>query len=217
MKAAATALGRIDSMLRSVAPEPLAVQRRRESRREEAKEQTKLVKMLTRYLDPSCAFWTSLENKPISAVSGMLQKRRGVRSGLPDILVLFRQDTGTIVIFIELKSRRGVASKVQKQIRMEMLPAGAVWWMARSARAALTALHMSGVVFRRKWKPPRLEPWEGPFADPTQRLPQAPDVAAERAAARKRWRERQLCRETPPRARTSSRACTNRAANRLLT
>src|SRR5215475_8499303 len=27
-------------------------------------------------------FWTSLENKPISAVSGMHQKRRGVRSGL---------------------------------------------------------------------------------------------------------------------------------------
>ena len=40
------------------------------------------------------------------------------------------------------------------------------------------ALHLSGVVFRRKWKPPRLKPWEGPFADPTRRLPQAPDVSA---------------------------------------
>jgi hypothetical protein len=47
------------------------------------------------------------------------------------------------------------------------------------------ALHLSGVVFRRKWKPPRLKLWEGPFAD-TQRLPQHPSVAAERAAARKR-------------------------------
>jgi hypothetical protein len=37
----------------------------------------------------------------------------------------------------------------------------------------------------------RLKPWEGPFADLTQRLPQAPEVAAERNAARKRWRERQ--------------------------
>jgi hypothetical protein len=43
-------------------------------------------------------------------------------------------------------------------------------------RAALTALHLSGVVFRRHWKPPRLKPWEGPFADPTQRLPPARDV-----------------------------------------
>jgi hypothetical protein len=106
-------------MLESVAPETLAVRRRRESRREEATEQTKLVELLARYLDPSRTFWRSLENKPISAVSGMLQKRRGVRSGLPDILVLFRHDTGTIVIFIELKSRRGVASKMRKQIRLD--------------------------------------------------------------------------------------------------
>jgi hypothetical protein len=191
MTAAVTPLGRIDSMLESVAPEMLAVRRRRENRREESTEQTKLVGLLTRYLDPSCTFWTSLENKPISAVSGMLQKRRGVRSGLPDILVLFRHDTGTIVIFIELKSRRGVASKVQKQIRLELLPSGATWWMVRSARAPLMALHLEGVIFRRKWQPAQLKPWEGPFADPTQRLPQEPRVAAERAAARKRWRKRQ--------------------------
>jgi hypothetical protein len=191
MREAVTALSTTDGMLESVAPETLAVRRRRESRREEATEQTKLVGLLARYLDPSCTFWTSLENKPISAVSGMLQKRRGVRSGLPDMLVLFRDDTGTIVIFIELKSRRGVASRVQKQIRLEMLPVGAKWWMARSARAALMALHLSGVAFRRKWQPPQLKPWEGPFADPTQRLPQEPRVAAERAAARKRWRKRQ--------------------------
>jgi hypothetical protein len=67
--------------------------------------------------------------------------------------------------------------------------------MARSARAALMALHLSGVVFRRKWKLPRLKPWEGPFADPHQRLPQAPDVAARRRAARRRWRARQRVRE----------------------
>jgi hypothetical protein len=57
------------------------------------------------------------------------------------------------------------------------------------------ALHLSGVTFRRKWKPPRLKPWEGPFADPTQRLPQAPEVAAERQAARQRWRLRARARE----------------------
>ena len=42
------------------------------------------------------------------------------------------------------------------------------------------ALHLSGVVFRRRWKPPQLRPWEGPFADPNERLPQAPNVAARR-------------------------------------
>ena len=105
-------------------------------------------------------------------------------------------------IFVELKSRRGVASKTQKQIRLEMLPVGAMWWMARGARAAMMALHLSGVVFRRHWKPPRLRPWEGPFADPTQRLPQALEVAAQRRAARQRWckrHQRQTLRGAPRR------------------
>ena len=147
----------------------------------------KFAVLLAKYLDASCTFWTSLENKPISRISGIFQKKRGVRSGLPDVLVLYRGK----LIFIELKSRRGVASKAQKQIRLELLPCGATWWMARSAPAAMMALRLEGVIFRRKWKPPQLKPWEGPFADPTQRLPQAPEVAAERAAARKRGRLRQ--------------------------
>ena len=165
-------------------------QRRRESRRQEWTEQTKLAEMLDKYLDPADTFWTSLENKPISRLSGIFQKRRGVRSGLPDVQVIWRGKP----IFVELKSRAGVASKTQKKIRLEMLPAGADWWLTRSARAALMALHLSGVVFRRRWKPPRLKPWEGPFADPNQRLPQAPDVAALRRAARRRWRARQRAR-----------------------
>jgi hypothetical protein len=178
-------------MLQNGVTQSLATQRRRESRREEWIEQAKLAKLLTEYLDPSCTFWTSLENKPISRISGMLQKKRGVRSGLPDLLVLCRRKA----IFVELKSRRGGASKVQKQIRAEMLPAGAKWWMARSARAALMALRRSGVPFRYEWEPPRLERWEGPFTDPTQRLPQHPEVAAERATAAKRRRERKRERE----------------------
>jgi hypothetical protein len=187
-----TALSPIDGMPPTAVAESFAVQRRRESRREEWTEQTKLAGMLAKYLDPACTFWTSLENKPLSRLGGIFQKRRGVRSGLPDVLVIWRRKP----IFVELKSRAGVASKVQKQVRLEMLRAGADWWLARSARAALMALHLSGVVFRRRWKPPRLKPWEGPFADPHQRLPQAPDVAARRRTARRRWRERHRARAT---------------------
>jgi len=78
---------------------------------------------------------------------------------------------------------------------LELLPVGADWWMARTSRAAMTALQRSGVVFRRKWRPSKLHAWEGPFSDPTQRLPQHPRVTAERAAARKRWRARQRARD----------------------
>jgi hypothetical protein len=173
-----------------------AAQRRRESQRREWTEQTRLAEMLDEYLDPADTFWTSLENKPLSRLSGIFQKRRGVRSGLPDVLVIWRGKP----IFVELKSRAGVASKAQKQIRAKLKPAGADWWLVRSAGAALMALHLSGVVFRCKWRPPRFKPWEGPFADPNERLPQAPDVAARRRAARRRWRVRQRRRETSPRA-----------------
>jgi hypothetical protein len=60
----------------------------------------------------------------------------------------------------EIASR--VASPSQKQVRIELLAVGADWWMARSARTAMTALHRSGVKFRRRWKPPSLQSWEGP-------------------------------------------------------
>jgi hypothetical protein len=113
-----------------------------------------------------------------------------VRSGLPDVLVI----SNGLAIFVELKSRRGVLSKSQKKIRAELVAAGATWRLARSPRAALTALARVGVPFRRKWKPPRLEPWEGPFAD-VRRLPQAPEVAAQRREAVQRWRERQRSRK----------------------
>jgi Holliday junction resolvase-like predicted endonuclease len=128
--------------------EPLAVQRRRESRREEFAEQAKLATLLAEHLDPACTYWTALENKPLSRLSGFLQRRRGVKAGIPDVVVIFRQPSGSaLIVFVELKSRRGVASEAQKQARAERLPAGAVWWMARSANAAMMALHLSGVPF----------------------------------------------------------------------
>jgi hypothetical protein len=98
--------------MQTIAPESLAVRRRRESRREEWTEHIKLAELLEKYVDPSCTFWTSLENKPLTVISGIFQKRRGVRSGLPDVLVIFSRKP----IFLELKSRRGLASKVQKQV-----------------------------------------------------------------------------------------------------
>ena len=61
--------------------------------------------MLVKYLDTKTTFRTSLENKAISRICGIFQKRRGVRSGLPDVQVLYRGK----LIFIELLSRRGVA------------------------------------------------------------------------------------------------------------
>jgi hypothetical protein len=59
----------------------------------------------------------------------------------------------------------------------------------------VTAVYRSGVPFRCRREPPRLEPWEGPFPDPTQRLPQHPEVAAERREVARRYRLRREMRE----------------------
>jgi hypothetical protein len=79
-----------------------------------------------------------------SLLNGLLQKKRGVRSGLPDVMVIACHH---LVVFVELKSVSGIASKAQKQVRRELLSVGCRWWMARSARAALMALHRAGVPF----------------------------------------------------------------------
>ena len=91
----------------------------------------------------------------MSRLAGLFQKRRGIKSGLPDLCVIFRCKLNLKVVFIELKSRRGTASRVQRQIRLELLQVGATWWIARSARACMLALYKEGVTFKRKWTPPK--------------------------------------------------------------
>ena len=100
-------------------------------------------------------------------------------------------------VFIEMKSKRGVPSAAQKRVFAELRAMGADVYLARSAAAALEALRRSNVPFRRRWGPMPLAAWEGPFAvdDPRQRLPQHPEVAAQRRAAQRAWRERQRARK----------------------
>ena len=160
------------------------------SRREEWVTQTTLAEMLPRYIDPRTVFWTSIENRPRSWLSGLLQKRAGVRSGLADLMLISLPK----VVFIEVKSRSGRRSRRQKEVRDGLLAVGCQWFMARSARAALTALHRSGVPFRRPWRPVPLHPWEGPFSGAERRLPQHPEVAARQREACRRWRERKRAR-----------------------
>ena len=172
-------------------PGEFARRQRRKHRRQEWAEQTRLAQLLMKYLDPATTFWTALENKPRSLLSGLLQKKRGVRSGLPDMMIIFRQQP----VFIEVKSISGRATRAQKQVREELLAVGCRWWMVRSARAALVALRLSGVEFRRSWKPPELRLWEGPFDGAEKRLPQHPAVAERQRLACRLWRERKRARE----------------------
>ena len=158
---------------------------RRQSRQYERHEQRHLAEMLTRLIVPGTAYWTAIENKPCNAVSGMYQRLAGVKSGFPDLMVL-RCDKPPI--FLELKSLTGTLSKVQRQVRLELLPHGARWFMVRSAMGALVALHRAGVVFRslegRSWQSPKLQPWEEPIEDPSKPHSAHPSVVAKRREAK---------------------------------
>lgn len=177
-------------MTDSAQAETFAVRQRRKYRHREFSEQIRLTKLLAQYL-PDNVFWSALSNAPRTALAGHLARLRGVRSGLTDIIVVYDGRA----IWVEMKSPAGVASKVQRQVCAELRVAGADWYLARSAEAALVALCLSNVPFRHPWTPPPLEPWEGPFTGAMicsrQRLPQAPEVAAQRRAAQRAWRERQ--------------------------
>jgi hypothetical protein len=171
--------------------ETLAAQRRRESRREEFAEQVRLVEMLQELLDPAFMFFSALENRPRSALAGALQRRQGVRAGLPDLMIVAYWKPP---VFVEMKSKRGVPSPAQRRVFADLRAMGADVYVARSAAAALEALRWSNVPFRQPWQPPQpLADWEGPFimTDPNQRLPQEPGVRAERRVAQRRWRQRQ--------------------------
>jgi hypothetical protein len=116
---------------------------------------------------------------------------------LPDVWIIWRGEN----FFVELKSRSGIASKAQRQIRDELLASGVkFWWLARTPAAFLLALHLSGVPLV-GWKPPKkpLPSWAGPFANPHARLPMHPVVARERAVAQRRYRERRREREAAQR------------------
>jgi hypothetical protein len=128
------------------------VQRRRESRREEFAEQARLVAMLQELLDPGFAFFSAFENRPRSLLAGLLQKRRGVRAGLLDQLIVVYWKPR---VFIEMKSRRGILSAARRRVFAELRAMGADVYVARSAPAALEALLRSNVPFRQDFQAPK--------------------------------------------------------------
>jgi hypothetical protein len=158
------------------------------ARREEWQEQKKLARLLDKWLDPACTFWTATDPVAASALSGAIRKQRGVKPGVPDVLVWYRGKS----IGLELKSRRGQCSPSQRTVREALLRAGAQWWVCRSAHAAMWALRKSGVKFRtivhedgtiECWQQPKLPAWEVPKRNPHERRPRAPDWEPDKVRA----------------------------------
>jgi hypothetical protein len=165
------------------------------ARREEWQEQKRLARLLDTWL-PDCATWTATDPTAASALSGAIRKQRGVKPGVPDVLVWYHGKS----IAIEMKSPGGRCTASQRAVRESLLRAGCRWFECRSANAAMVAIAACGLRFRRIvredgsvecWQKPQLADWEKPRSDPREARPLRPEVAAERRAARQRWRERQ--------------------------
>jgi hypothetical protein len=163
----------------------LPTERRRAARQWEWEEQTVLTKQLSELLNADYIFWTAVENAPWSRLAGIMRRRRGCRSGVPDILLVCNGK----LIAIEVKSLFGRVSPAQREVRAEMVRAGAQWWLCRTATGALTALFRAGVPFKVPWVPPLLEPWEDPVSDPDQ-VVWHPEVRRWWREDRARWRAR---------------------------
>ena len=140
----------------------------------------KLARLLDKWLDPACTFWTATDPVASSVTSGAMRKKRGVKPGVPDVLVWYCGKS----ITIELKSRHGQVILAQRAVREALLRAGAQWWVCRSANAAMWALVESGVTFRaivhedgaiERWQQPELQAWDVPKRNPHERRPRAPD------------------------------------------
>jgi hypothetical protein len=184
------------AIVRPASPSARRLRSKRPPRHEEWSEQIKLAALLDRWLDPSCSFWTATDPVAASATSGRGRRRRGVKPGIPDVIVWYCGRTTAV----ELKSRAGGCNPAQRMVRERLLRAGVEWWECRSANSAMWALADSGVKFREianedgameRWQQPELADWESPRSDPTEPRPNAPEVLAQRRAAVQRWRERQ--------------------------
>jgi hypothetical protein len=103
--------------------------------REEWQEQKKLARLLDQWLDPACTFWIATHPVAASALSGAIRKQRGVKPGVPDVLVWYCGKS----ITIELKSRQGKCSPSQRLAREALLRGRAVVAVSHGARGDVGA------------------------------------------------------------------------------
>ena len=71
MRGLMTAVSGIDGGSGRAAARSFAIGQRRKSRREEWDTYVRLASLMQRHIDPSCVFWSSLENAPRSVLGGL--------------------------------------------------------------------------------------------------------------------------------------------------
>jgi len=95
---------------------------------------------------PADCWWSSIDHAGTSARHGALLKARGVRPGLPDLVII--APAIRLTAWIELKTRHGRAGPAQLHFATVAMLAGHTWHICRSVAEVQAALVESGVGLR---------------------------------------------------------------------
>jgi hypothetical protein len=121
-------------------------------RRPEQQLQIQVANYLTLALRPP-TFWTAIDHASgvkNGRLAGALRKARGVRPGLPDILIFEKCDMWTCVIGIELKAAKGKQSAEQWKIEKAFMDCKADYFLCNSLESVVDALQLCGIPLHAK-------------------------------------------------------------------
>lgn len=94
---------------------------------------------------PAEAFWSSVDMGPArSKAVGGLRKARGLRSGIPDLIIVYQR----ITVWVECKTSTGTLSQAQKNVRLALLANGHHWALARTLDDVTQACAAVGIPLR---------------------------------------------------------------------
>lgn len=129
---------------------------------------------LSKALPPE-AYYTAIDvGRSKSSLQGQLRKNRGVKSGIPDFLIVWHG----ITLWLECKSGQSLSSN-QKVTREALLRNGHRWALVRRMEDVEAACRAAGIPLRATLGEIRAR-----IADQNERLPAKPKRAARPAAPR---------------------------------
>jgi hypothetical protein len=104
------------------------------------------------YLDSALptrgCFWTSIDSAGRGAIAGAHMKRRGVKRGTADIMIVSDHRKPSSTIWVELKSATGRLTPEQKIFRDCVEQAGHLYMVARSVETVAIMLVAAGLRLR---------------------------------------------------------------------
>ncbi len=127
---------------------------------------------------PAEAYWTSIDmGRSTSAAQGQLRKLRGVRAGIPDMLIVWRG----VTLWCELKidTRPTALSPAQVTTRDALLANGHCWELCRSIEDVEAACRAAGIPLRATLGDIRTR-----IAEQNERLPAKPKRSSRKSTPR---------------------------------